>query len=143
MVWRLCRDQIGKSTTSIPTMFWRRKATAVSRQLLQFVQPDKFLKPARGSVPGSESYPAHHGSLYCRSGKDCRYRHFVPAVAVRFEVGLLEELCEEIFVEQLASWVADASSWPTARSFDVFCRWFDYRHHSMLFDLCDEPLMHE
>jgi len=26
---------------------------------------------------------------------------------------------------------------------DVFCRWFDYRHHSMLIDLCDEPLIAE
>jgi hypothetical protein len=23
------------------------------------------------------------------------------------------------------------------RSFDVFGRWFDYRHHSILIDLCD------
>ena len=22
-------------------------------------------------------------------------------------------------------------------------QWFDYRHHSMLFDLCDEPLIHD
>jgi len=28
-------------------------------------------------------------------------------------------------------------------SFDVFCRWFDYQHHSMLIDLCDEPLIRD
>ena len=27
------------------------------------------------------------------------------------------------------------------RSFDVFSRWFDYHHHSVLIDLCDEPLI--
>jgi DNA sulfur modification protein DndE len=26
------------------------------------------------------------------------------------------------------------------RGFDEFCRWFDFQHHSMLVDLCDEPL---
>jgi len=56
---------------------------------------------------------------------------------------VLRELCEKIFVEQLAGWYADRSTWPPDRSFDVFCRWFDYRHHSMLIDLCDEPLILE
>jgi hypothetical protein len=22
-------------------------------------------------------------------------------------------------------------------------RWFDYQHHSMMIDLCDEPLIHD
>jgi hypothetical protein len=43
---------------------------------------------------------------------------------------VLGELCAEIFIEQLAAWLTDASSWPTDRSFDVFCHWFDYRRHS-------------
>ena len=55
----------------------------------------------------------------------------------------LRELCEEIFVEQLAGWLTDEETWPQDRSFDVFCRWFDWQHHSMLIDLCDEPLMDE
>jgi len=55
----------------------------------------------------------------------------------------LQELCEEVFVEQLASWFTDESTWPADRSFDVFCRWFDFQHHSMLVDLCDERLIDE
>ena len=55
----------------------------------------------------------------------------------------LRELCEEIFVEQLAGWLTDEESWPQDRSFDVFCSWFDWQHHSMLIDLCDEPLTDE
>jgi hypothetical protein len=27
--------------------------------------------------------------------------------------------------------------------FEVFCRWFDFQHHSMLVDLPDEPLIDE
>src|ERR1019366_4574972 len=53
----------------------------------------------------------------------------------------LRDRCEEIFVEQLASWLTDEETWPHDRSFDAFCRWFDWQHHSMLIDLCGEPLM--
>ena len=56
---------------------------------------------------------------------------------------VLHERCEEIFVEQLAGWFNDTTTWPPDRGFDVFCRWFDYQHHSMLIDLCDEPLIRE
>ena len=55
----------------------------------------------------------------------------------------LRELCEDIFIEQLAGWFTDATTWPQGRSFDVFCRWFDFQHHSMLVDLCDELLIDE
>jgi hypothetical protein len=55
----------------------------------------------------------------------------------------LRELCEEIFVEQLAGWLTDEETWPQDRSFDAFCRWFDWQHHSMLIDLCDKPLTDE
>jgi hypothetical protein len=56
---------------------------------------------------------------------------------------VLHELCEEIFEEQLAGWYTDKSRWPRDRSFEVFSQWFDYRHHSMLVDLGDEPLRYD
>ena len=56
---------------------------------------------------------------------------------------VLQELCDEIFVEQLAGWFRDEETWPRDRSFDMFCRWFDFQHHSMLVDLCDELLIDE
>jgi hypothetical protein len=55
----------------------------------------------------------------------------------------LRELCEEIFTEQLAGWFTDRTTWPKDLGFDVFCRWFDFHHHSMLVDLCNEPLTRE
>ena len=27
--------------------------------------------------------------------------------------------------------------------YDVFWQWFEYQHHSMLIDLCDEPLIRD
>ena len=56
---------------------------------------------------------------------------------------VLGELCEEIFEEQPAGWYTNTSTWPRDRGFDVFCCWFDYQHHSMLLDLCDEPLIRD
>ena len=53
---------------------------------------------------------------------------------------VLQGLCEEIFVEELDGWYRDPATWPQDRSFDVFCRWFDYCHHSILNDLTDSPL---
>jgi hypothetical protein len=32
------------------------------------------------------------------------------------------------------------SSWPVNRDFDMFQRWFEYRFHSMLVDLWEDPL---
>ena len=32
---------------------------------------------------------------------------------------------------------------PLYRGFEVFCHWFDFQHHSMLVDLCDDPLILE
>ncbi len=45
---------------------------------------------------------------------------------------VLRELCEEIFVEQLASWFRPEETWPRDLGFGAFCRWFDFQHHSML-----------
>jgi hypothetical protein len=56
---------------------------------------------------------------------------------------VLRELCEDIFEEQMDGWYRVPSSWPQHRSYEVFCQWFEYQYHSMLFDLCDEPLIRE
>ena len=58
-------------------------------------------------------------------------------------VAILREVCEEIFEEQLDGWYRVPSSWPQDRSYEVFCQWFECQHHSMLFDLCDEPIIHD
>jgi hypothetical protein len=52
---------------------------------------------------------------------------------------VLRQLCEEIFIEQLAGWLT------TERrgGLDTFRKWFDFQHHSMLVDPCDEPLILE
>ena len=55
--------------------------------------------------------------------------------------GYLREHCSEIFEEQLDGWYRVPSAWPVDRTFDTFTRWFEYSFHSVLVDLCDDPLM--
>lgn len=55
----------------------------------------------------------------------------------------LRAVCGEIFEEQLNGWYRLSSAWPVDRSFEAFSRWFEYRFHSMLFDLCEESLEHD
>ena len=70
--------------------------------------------------------------------------YLIPECDTSEEVAaVLRIFCGEIFEEQLAGWYSDTSTWPANRSFEVFCQWFDFQHHSMLVDLCDEPLIHD
>ena len=56
---------------------------------------------------------------------------------------VLQELCEEIFINQLAGRYTDEANWPEDCSYDVFREWFNYTHHTMLVDLCKERLRAE
>ena len=70
--------------------------------------------------------------------------YLIPECETKNEVAeVLEELSEEIFIEQLEGWYRDQATWPKDRSFEVFRRWFTIEHHSILMDLCDDPLIRE
>jgi hypothetical protein len=55
----------------------------------------------------------------------------------------LREVSEEIFEEQLDGWYRVASAWPIERGLAEFRRWFECSFHSMIIDLCEEPIEHE
>jgi hypothetical protein len=55
----------------------------------------------------------------------------------------VKNYCDTIFEDQLDAWYQEQSSWPVDRDFETFCIWFEYRAHTLLFDLCDDPLRHE
>ena len=54
---------------------------------------------------------------------------------------VLLNLYAEIFADQLYGWYVKEETWPQKRSFEMFRRWFDVQHHSMLVDLCEEALI--
>ena len=53
----------------------------------------------------------------------------------------LAEVSSDIFEEQLNGWYRVPSVWPDDRELNVFLRWFDCSFHSVVVDLCDEPLV--
>ena len=55
----------------------------------------------------------------------------------------LKEACVEIFEDQLNGWYRAEDQWPEDRSLGTFKLWFDYRIHSVLVDLAEEPLFAE
>jgi hypothetical protein len=55
----------------------------------------------------------------------------------------LKEVCGQIFEEQLDGWYRVPSWWPNRRERDAFDRWFEWSFHSVVVDLCDEPLLQE
>lgn len=50
----------------------------------------------------------------------------------------------KMFFEQfLFEWYTDETLWPKKRSLKMFKEWFDIRYHAMLWDLTNEPIVHE
>lgn len=52
----------------------------------------------------------------------------------------LQKRCTEIFEDQLNGWFRDKSTWPNIRDFETFDRWFEWKTHSLLIDLCGGPV---
>jgi len=45
-----------------------------------------------------------------------------------------------LFDEQLEGWSTDETAWPQQRNLKMFLDWFEVEFHSLVFDLCDEPI---
>ena len=55
----------------------------------------------------------------------------------------LEEICGQIFEEQLDGWYRVHSLWPSRRDLANFDHWFEWTFHSLVVDLCNDPLLRE
>ena len=45
-----------------------------------------------------------------------------------------------LFEEQLEGWWTDEAAWPQPRDLKMFLNWFQVEFHSLVFDVCDEPI---
>jgi hypothetical protein len=52
---------------------------------------------------------------------------------------LLKSYYDVLFEEQLVGWWTDEADWPK-RDLKTFLDWFEVEFHSLVFDLCDEPI---
>lgn len=53
---------------------------------------------------------------------------------------LLKRVWAEVFARELQNWYTDESTWPKKRTLKMFKEWFKIEMHSMVEDLCDDPL---
>lgn len=52
-------------------------------------------------------------------------------------VGYIDDMFEQIFDMELASWSEDTATWPQKRNLRMFWEWFDVELHSMVIDATD------
>lgn len=52
-------------------------------------------------------------------------------------VGYVDDMFEQIFEMELASWSEDTATWPQPRTLKMFWEWFDVELHSMVIDTAD------
>lgn len=52
----------------------------------------------------------------------------------------LKTCYDALFEEQLEGWWTDEAAWPQPRDLKMFLNWFAVEFHSLVFDLCDEPI---
>jgi hypothetical protein len=53
---------------------------------------------------------------------------------------LLKLVWSEVFERELHGWCTDQSAWPKKRTLKMFKDWFKIEMHSMIEDLCRDPL---
>lgn len=54
---------------------------------------------------------------------------------------ILEEVYAEVFARELDGWHTDEAAWPQNRDFAMFQEWFDIELHSIVEDLCADPII--
>ena len=55
-------------------------------------------------------------------------------------VSRIDDMVEQLFKMELASWYEDEALWPADRSLKTFWEWFDVEIHSTVLDSVDEDI---
>ena len=66
---------------------------------------------------------------------ECTYQDEFDRMVRRFR--------KRIFSNELDGWWRDRSDWPDTGSLSLFSAWFEYRWHSVVLDLVEQPLIRE
>jgi len=56
---------------------------------------------------------------------------------------VLKQVYETIFELELEGWCLDEGKWPNLRTLAIFKEWFTVEFHSMVIDLCGDPLIED
>ena len=71
--------------------------------------------------------------------------YLLPSYAMQADVEeMLRHYYDIIFECELEDWMNDQSTWPSGRTYDLFCEWFDVEVNSVVIDLvAGEPLLED
>ena len=68
--------------------------------------------------------------------------YLVPQIGYYDEQQAVVEWCYDIlFNEELFGWWTEETAWPKDRDLKMFLEWFEVEFHSMVLDICDEPIL--
>lgn len=96
------------------------------------VRPKKAYIDWASSLDDVELLPA---------AEDERTVYLIPAYDTEEEAaGFLAQAWESIFEAELESWHLVEEDWPAERTLKMFREWFDVEMHSLIVDLCGDPL---
>lgn len=73
---------------------------------------------------------------------DARTIYLIPEYDDEGEIDeILERVFAEVFERELEAWHTHEPDWPQNRTLAMFKRWFKIEIHSMIEDLCADPLI--
>lgn len=75
--------------------------------------------------------------------EDCTAYLVSEAVEIKDMQRFLKTHYKKIFEYELWSWSTDPTTWPSNRTFKMFCEWLQPEVHSEIMDTCNEPLAYE
>ena len=100
-----------------------------------------ILRPKQPFLDWARSLDDESEDLTLESLNDDSTVYLIPEIWEDFDQEEFLKTCYDIlFEEQLEGWCMDEAAWPQQRDLKLFLGWFEVEFHSLVFDLCDEPI---
>ena len=106
----------------------------IDRSLMVVKPKQPFLDWARRLDDESEDLTLDHV-------RDDSLVYLIPQLWDNSDQQVVLEWCYAfVFEAELEAWHTDPEAWPQGRNLNMFLEWFEVEFHSLVFDLCDEPI---
>lgn len=120
--------------TSVPIPAQKERMSKINRSLIILRPKQRFLDWARSLDDESKD-------LTLESLNEDSTAYLTPDIWYDSDQEQFLKTCYDIlFEEQLGGWWTNEAAWPKERDLDMFLEWFEVEFHSLVFDLCDEPI---
>ena len=100
-----------------------------------------ILRPKQPFLDWARSLDDESKDLTLESLNEDSTAYLIPEIWQDSDQEEFLQTCYDIFFEeQLEGWLTDEAAWPEPRDLKMFLAWFEVEIHSLVFDLCDEPI---